>query len=201
VLYPSIDVYVIDNCGKEGDLGPIEHKSRVCDLIKTDGIHPLTYNQTCVSKTLFGKGYDYLIYAADDVIFKQNGFIEEAVLLFITNPNHHIISFATDQDPVAFIYDSTFFKEVGFNLSLKGKECTDNDLVYRVKLAYGSFPYIGEYWKPIGDGIGWESKYLEHAKGRMEGGEKEDVNKKLEKLGIDSGIKGNKYVIMLKKEY
>jgi hypothetical protein len=188
-FYPDVNVVIIDNCGKEGalkNLGDVD-----CLVFKHADILPLTVNQFNMSQLCFEQGFDFLVYSADDVIFKCGGFVEEAVLKMLSDDSH-IVSFSTDKDPVAYIYDRVFFEEVGFNLELKGKEDTDLDLVAGVVKKYGSFPYIGEYWRPLGDHIGWESKYVEHARNRVENGKKEDVTEKLNRLGIATGVKTNK---------
>ena len=69
-----------------------------------------------------------------------------------------------------------YFKEIGFNTSMPGKERTDEDLRNRVISAYGHFPQVGEYWSADPDF--WRSRYVGNPHIGKFG--KDDVNKKLE---------------------
>jgi hypothetical protein len=176
--YPQIPVFVINNSA--GNLDQI-CETYVANQIKNETILSLTVNQINVSKMLF-EDYDVLCFSADDIMILDGGFIEKSVKLL--DQGCEIVSFSTDQDPVAYCYTKKFFEEVGFNDKLLGKECTDTDLVRSVRNKYSSFPSVGEHWSS--DSRGHFSKYVLNPHVGQFG--KTEVNQQLEDVGVDSGV-------------
>lgn len=172
--YPQIPAYVVDN-----NIGLYSIKDTAAkygaQVLTNQELLSLTVNQTVWSKRLFEK-HPLLCFSSDDVIILEGGFIERA--LEKINQNCHLVSFATDRDPVAYMYDQTFFNELGFNTAIPGKEHTDIDLVNRVRAQWGTMESVGEYWQM--NQIGWHSRYvLNPHLGQFN---KTDVNVDLRKL-------------------
>lgn len=186
--YPAIEIYVVDNCAEFYNIESFLKDYKNIKVIKNDIIYPLTFIQNIVSELLF-KNYNNLFFASDDVMMLEGGFIEKS-LEKIKN-GAKIVSLSTDEDPIAYVYNEDFFKEVGFNLKLYGKECTDTDLIKRVKSKYSSFESIGGFW--TNDQNGWRSKYCLNPHVGKHG--KTEVNQQLENLNLESGRIINKSFI------
>ena len=174
--YPDLPVYVIDNNAGHYDIKPIAEKYK-STVLSNPTVLPLTVNQTDWSKELF-KSHLVLCFSADDVHIFEGGFIEKS--LDLLNQGAEIVSFSTERDPVAYLYTEKYFKDVGFNTNMPGKECTDTDLKQRVMQAYGNFPQVGEFWDV--DANFWRSKYVGNPHQGIFG--KDDVNEKLRQLNI-----------------
>jgi hypothetical protein len=174
--YPQLAVYTVDNNVGHYDISSIaaEYRSQV---LTNEEILPLTVTQTRWSPFLF-KSHKILCFSADDIQIFEGGFIERAVEL--VNQGAEIVSFSTDQDPVAYMYTESYFNTVGFNIDMPGKERTDQDLRQRVIQAYGHFPQVGEYWRP--NEVFWRSRYVGNPHLNHYG--KDDVNEKLRKMNI-----------------
>jgi hypothetical protein len=173
---------IVDNCTQyyniEKALKPANHHN--VTFIKNDKIEPLTRIQSVVTVKADLLGYDYFGFSSDDVVFLADGFVEEAIEK-MEKTNIPICSLTTARDPVAYIYKPVFYKHVGWDLRLKGKEATDVSLRQRVRKCYGRFPHIGKYWKlfPGGD---WKSYYIHHFQMN-----EQNLNEELKKLGISAG--------------
>jgi len=176
--YPTIPCYVVDNNAGHYDISPIAAEHNCTVLTNTDPQPiPLTVNQTQWSTHLF-KSHAVLCFSADDIHVFEGQFIERA--LDIINTGVDIVSFATDVDAVAYMYTENYFKQVGFNVNMPGKEHTNIDLLSRVKQHYGNFHHIGEYWGPNADF--WRSRYVGNPHMGRYG--KDDVNAKLHQMNI-----------------
>jgi len=171
-FYPDVTVYSVDNNVGKYDIQPIAEKYHSKVLTNTY-LMPLTVNQDTWSRELF-TAHQLLCFSADDVTVFEGGFIERAIEL--VNAGAEIVSFATEQDPIAYIYTQQYFNTVGFNINMPGKERTDEDLRNRVISAYGHFPQVGEYWSADPDF--WRSRYVGNPHIGKFG--KDDVNEKLE---------------------
>jgi hypothetical protein len=183
-FYPSIPLYLIDNCGKHMNLQEqFPNINAYWWKLANPEPVPLTQLQWVIGLDLFNY-YEALMFSADDVIFKQHGFIEKATN--VLNAGNKIVSLTTDIDPVSYIYTFEFDRDVGFNQELKGKDRTDHALVKSVKKTYGKFPQIGKYWRrqatpPWAHGDSWGSKWLLHYNAE------DNVNVLLRNMGIDPG--------------
>lgn len=182
--YPTLPVYVIDNNIGQYNISPIAEKHNAT-LLVNPMLRSLTENQTVWSKHLF-ELYPVLSFSSDDVQVLEGGFIEMA--LDKINSENEIVSYSTDRDPIAYMYTQKFFNDVGFNQQLLGKEDTDTDLIKRTRAHYGVLPSVGEFWR--GDNDCWSSRFVMNPKVGMYG--KTDVNRDLEKLGLDSGVNSNR---------
>jgi hypothetical protein len=182
--YPAIKVYVVDNNIGKYDISKICEKYGAEQIINDD-LLPLTMNQIKHSPVLFQK-HKVLCFSSDDVVVLDRGFIERSMAAL--NQGKEIVSFSTDADPVAYAYTENFFKDVGFNDKLLGKECTDTELVRRTRNRYAEFPSVGMFWR--GDERGWHSKYVLNPHCGVFG--KTEVNQQLEDLGINSGRETNR---------
>jgi hypothetical protein len=171
-FYPDITVYSVDNNVGKYNIRPVAEKYHSKVLTNTN-LMPLTVNQDRWSRELF-TAHRLLCFSADDVTVFEGGFIERAI--DVINAGAEIVSFATEQDPIAYIYTQRYFRDVGFNTSMPGKERTDLDLRNRVVGAYGHFPQVGEYWRADPDF--WRSRYVGNPHIGKFG--KDDVNEKLE---------------------
>jgi hypothetical protein len=171
-FYPDITVYSVDNNIGRYDIRPVAEKYS-SKILLNDTLLSLTVNQTKWSQELF-KSHRLLCFSADDVTVFEGGFIERAIEL--VNAGAEIVSFATEQDPIAYIYTERYFRNVGFNIDMPGKERTDEDLRNRVVGAYGHFPQVGEYWRADPDF--WRSRYVGNPHIGKFG--KDDVNEKLQ---------------------
>jgi hypothetical protein len=176
-FYPDITVYSVDNNVGEYNIVPIAEKYG-STILPNSTLLSLTMNQDRWSRELF-KSHKLLCFSADDVTIFEGGFVERAIEL--VNAGADIVSFATEQDPIAYIYTQQYFDTVGFNLDMAGKERTDIDLKNRVERAYGHFPQIGEYWRADPDF--WRSRYVGNPHIGKYG--KDDVNEKLEEYFHD----------------
>jgi hypothetical protein len=176
--YPNIPAYVIDNNAGNYDIRPIAEKYKTT-VLSNQTVMPLTINQTNWSTELF-KSHSILCFSADDITIFEGGFIEKS--LDLINQGAEIVSFSTAVDAVAYMYTKKYFTDVGFNISMPGKEMTNLDLQKRVEKAYEKFPHIGEYWRNSEDH--WRSRYVGNPHLNKFG--KDDVNQKLDKLNIAS---------------
>jgi hypothetical protein len=178
--YPQLTVYVVDNNAEQYNIDDIAEKYNAKLLKNGKELLSLTENQQRWSEQLF-KDYQALCFSSDDIQILEGGFIELA--LERLNQGKDITSFSTDGDPVAYMYNQRFFRELGFNQQLRGKEDTDTDLIKRTRAHYGSLDYVGEYW--VNDDNSWRSRYVLNPRLGLYG--KTDVNEDLESLGLDSG--------------
>jgi hypothetical protein len=182
-FYPRVQLLIVDNCGEELDVSKIVPEDDCTKVIKFSKklINSLTHNQNVISYVFLNK-HKLMGFSADDVVFIRGGFIEAAIELL--NDEAEIVSLATDQDPVAYVYSKEFYDKVGFNMKLMGKERTDVDIVRRTKAAYGKFWHVGENWFRYGGtgGGDWRSKYVHHICWDQ------CVTKKLSERGIPDGM-------------
>ena len=178
-FYPDLKVYVLDNNAGPYNITPIAEKYN-CAVLANTGTHPLplTVTQDSWSKELF-KSHSVLCFSADDIQIFEGGFIERS--LDLLNQGSDIVSFATERDAVAYMYNEKYFTNVGFNVNMPGKEATDQDLKHRVITTYGTFPHVGEYWQSDTDF--WRSRYVGNP--HMDKFGKDDVNKKLGQMNIN----------------
>ena len=175
-FYPTIPVYSINNNAGHYDIRPIAEKYK-SNILSNSDILPLTVNQTTWSEKLF-LSHQLLCFSADDILIFEGGFIEKSIDLI--NNGAEIVSFATAQDPIAYMYTEKYFQNIGFNINMPGKEGTDKDLRNRVNKAYRNFPQVGEYWRADPDF--WRSRYVGNP--HIEKFGKDDVNKKLKQMNI-----------------
>lgn len=182
--YPTLPVYVIDNNIGQFNIAPIAEQYNATVLVNTT-LRSLTENQTLWSQHLF-ELYPLLSFSSDDIQILEGGFVELA--LDKINSSKEIVSFSTDRDPVAYMYTQKFFNDVGFNQLLLGKEDTDTDLIKRTRNHYGTLDSVGEFWRCDNDS--WSSRFVMNPRLGVFG--KTDVNRDLEKLGLDSGVHSNK---------
>lgn len=183
--YPDLTVYVIDNNAGQYNINDIAKKHNARVLSNGENLLSLTENQSIWSEYLFNQ-YAALCFSSDDIQILEGGFIELA--LSRLNQGQTICSFATDADPVAYMYNQQFFNELGFNQSLRGKEDTDTDLIKRTRACYGVLDSVGEYW--VNKENSWHSRYVLNPRLGLYG--KTDVNDDLERLGLDSGRTSNR---------
>lgn len=183
-FYPNIPVYVIDNNDERYNIKDIAQRYSAT-VLTHKGILPLTVNQTKYSEQLF-EMHKLLCFSSDDIEILHGGFIELA--MDRVNQGSEIVSFATDRDPVAYMYTEQFFNTVGFNQQLLGKEDTDTDLKKRCHAQYGKLDSVGEYWN--NDNNSWHSRYVKNPAVGVFG--KNCVNAALSAAGIDSGVYSNR---------
>lgn len=179
-FYPTIPIYVIDNNDGRYSIDAIA-AAHNATVLKHQGIKPLTTNQTEYSLQLFQQ-HKLLCFSSDDIEVLEGGFIELAIERI--NQGSEIVSFSTDADPVAYMYTEQFFRELGFNTALLGKEMTDRDLIKRCQARYGKLDSVGEYWRE--DRANWYSRYVKNPRVGEAG--KNCVNQALSEIGIESGV-------------
>jgi hypothetical protein len=179
-FYPGLKIVLIDNSGS-GHFKLIG-KSLGLEVQANDHIKAVTENQNWILDHCKTK---YFVFSADDIVFLQKGFLEDALALH--QKGFELVSFGVD-DPCAFSMPASSNPKIGrFNVALSGKEKTDLDIKARCEAVYGFLPSIGGYWRETD--TFWESKYIKHYRF------KPDVNNFLKERGMAAGQIHNEGII------